>query len=98
MIKDFSIKHDLCINASKSEVFDALTKPDLLINWWPLKCNDAAKLGESYNFYFTDQYDWYGKVIECLIGESFVIEMTQSDEDWINTSFGFKLEESDKAT
>ncbi len=92
-METFSIFHDLFIKASSKKVFDAITIPDHLINWWPLECSGIPKEGEEYNFYFSPEYDWYGKVSTCTHHKQFYITMTKSDKDWNNTSFGFDLEE-----
>jgi uncharacterized protein YndB with AHSA1/START domain len=87
----FSIFHDLIIHAKVDKVFDAITQPEHLVNWWPLKCTGTPVLGEQYNFYFTPEYDWYGDVIKCEPDSAFHIKMTRSDEDWDPTSFGFDV-------
>ncbi|WP_109436829.1 SRPBCC domain-containing protein [Aquimarina sp. AU119] len=89
----FSIYHDLFILASIKEVFDGVSVPDHLVNWWPKKCTGTPELEQEYNFYFPPEYDWYGKVTTCKPNKSFHITMTKSDKDWNNTSFGFDLEE-----
>ena len=92
MNKDrFNIYHYLHIEKDQESVFDALTQPQHLNNWWPLKSTGKPKIGSEYNFYFGDEYDWYAEVIRCVPNESFHVKMTQSDEDWASTSFGFDL-------
>ncbi|MDT7827134.1 SRPBCC domain-containing protein [Pricia sp. S334] len=94
--KDFSIYHDLNIKAPAREVFEKITLPDHLINWWPLRCEGEPEVGASYNFYFTPEFDWYGKVIACNPNVAFQIKMTQADADWKGTSFSFDLEDTAK--
>jgi uncharacterized protein YndB with AHSA1/START domain len=89
----YSIYHDLEINESIDNAFQAITNPKHLINWWPLKCVGIPKESEVYNFYFTSEYDWYGKVIKMEKNKSFYIKMTKSDSDWNSTSFGFDLDQ-----
>ncbi|MDY7396700.1 SRPBCC domain-containing protein [Aureibaculum sp. 2210JD6-5] len=91
--KSFGIYHDLTINAPIEKVFEAVSDPKHLINWWPLKCEGKPILGSEYNFYFTPEYDWYGKVSGLIPNQSFHIKMTKSDLDWDSTTFGFDLEE-----
>lgn len=88
-----SIYHDLEIKESINKTFQAITEPEHLINWWPLKCTGIPKENEEYNFFFTPEYDWYGKVIKSEKNKSFHIKMTTSDSDWNPTSFGFDLEQ-----
>jgi len=96
-IKNFEIYHDLVISAPLSKVFEAITEPHHLINWWPLKCTGFPKLGETYNFHFSPKYDWFGQVVKYSQNSEFHIKMTQSDEDWNPTTFGFDIEEIDEA-
>jgi uncharacterized protein YndB with AHSA1/START domain len=93
----FAIYHDLLINSNIKNVFKAISGPKHLINWWPKKCEGIAKLNEEYNFYFTAEYDWYGKVIKLEENKAFHIQMTKSDADWNSTTFGFELEGNENA-
>ena len=91
--KGFSIYHDFVIHASAKAVFDAITQPKHLNNWWPLTSSGTPEVGEVYNFNFTDAYNWYGKVTVCKNDTSFHIKMTDADPDWNPTTFGFDLKE-----
>jgi len=91
--QDFSIYHDLMIDAPISKVFKAVSKPEHLINWWPLKCKGIPQVGAEYNFFFGNKYNWYAQVIAFKPNESFHIQMTKSDADWNDTKIGFDLEE-----
>lgn len=93
-----TIYHNFIIQASPERVFAAVSEPKDLENWWPLKCSGKAAMGEIYNFNFTDQYDWYGEVIQCEPGKTFHIKMTEADPDWNPTTFGFDLLEHEKGT
>lgn len=92
----YSIFHDFSIKADVEKVFKAISEPEHLINWWPLKCSGKPELNAVCNFNFTDEYDWYGTVQSITPGKSFHIKMTKSDDDWNPTSFGFELEKSDE--
>ena len=89
----FDIHHDFWIEASADKIFEAITTPEGLNSWWPLKSSGKAEVGATYNFFFTEEYDWYGTVTECVPNKSFHIKMTQADEDWTPTAFGFDMEE-----
>ncbi|MCB0664564.1 MAG: SRPBCC domain-containing protein [Saprospiraceae bacterium] len=95
---NFGIYHDLLINAPLQKVFQAISAPEHLINWWPQKCSGTPELGKEYNFQFTEKYDWYGRVSRILPDQSFHVRMTKSDEDWNSTAFGFELEEQNENT
>ncbi|MEQ8302695.1 MAG: SRPBCC domain-containing protein [Cyclobacteriaceae bacterium] len=88
----YNIYHSFAVKASPEKVFDAVSLPEQLVQWWPLKCSGKPVYGETYNFYFGEKYDWLGKVVKCEPSKSFHIKMTKSDADWNPTSFGFDLE------
>ena len=94
----YNIHHDLLIKKSSSAIFDAISQPIHLENWWPLKCSGSPEIGTTYNFFFEAPYDWYGEVTKCKKDISFHIKMTQSDVDWNPTTFGFDLEQMDGGT
>ncbi|NKI33291.1 SRPBCC family protein [Croceivirga thetidis] len=96
--KGFTIYHDVLIKASTNEVFDAITLPEKLINWWPSKCAGKPRIGETYNFFFTEEYNWFGKVESIAENKSFHIKMTDADADWNPTTFGFDLSEQENGT
>ena len=91
--ENYTIYHDLVIEASASTVFDAVSTPSKLINWWPLICTGEEKLNAEYNLNFTDTYNWFGKVVSYKPNTAFHFQMTESNEDWNPTSFGFDIEE-----
>ncbi|NNF32823.1 MAG: SRPBCC domain-containing protein [Saprospiraceae bacterium] len=84
-----AIYHDVFIKSEPSKIYDAISTSQGLNNWWTLKSSGFSRVGEVYNFYFTPEYDWYGEVINADKDVSFYIKMTQADEDWIPTAFGF---------
>ena len=88
-----AIYHDLVIDTPLEKVFEAISQPEHLINWWPLRCSGVPQVGSEYNFYFSDEYDWYGEVIHCKHNEAFHVKMTNADSDWNTTTFGFDLQE-----
>ena len=94
----YSIHHDLEIKESAGKVFQAVSEPKHLVNWWPLKCSGTPKENEEYNFFFTPEYDWYGGVLKYEKNTSFHIKMTKSEADWNPTSFGFDLEQKNDTT
>jgi len=89
----YDIYHDLTIDAPLTKVFDAVSRPEHLIKWWPLTCSGNPQPGGEYNFFFGPEYNWFGKVTSMVPGKSFHIKMTHADEDWDPTSFGFDLQE-----
>lgn len=94
----YSIFHNLTIKASSKEVFDAVSLPEHLNNWWTLKSSGKPELHSEYNLNFTDTYDWFCIVSKLKRNESFHLKMTQSDADWNPTTFGFDLEAQEYGT
>ena len=92
-VKKHHIYHDLQINVSAKKMFNAVSNPKELINWWPLTCSGEEKINAIYNLNFTDTYNWFGKVIRYKPNTAFHIQMTISSEEWNATSFGFDIEE-----
>ncbi|WP_242085357.1 SRPBCC family protein [Aestuariivivens sediminis] len=93
-----SIYHNLLIKTSPEVVFDAVSQPRHLDNWWTLKSSGTPQVDETYNLNFTDEYDWYCKVSQLELNTSIHFKMTQSDSDWNPTTFGFDLEEREEGT
>lgn len=91
MSEGFHIYHDLFINVTPDKVYAAITLPQHINNWWTLHCSGIPVSGEAYNFYFSDAYNWFGKVVIADADSSFGVKMTHADADWNPTSFGFTL-------
>ncbi len=96
MNNSHSIYHDLTISSTLQKVFDAVSLPEHLNNWWTLKCTGTPELNTAYNLYFAPEYDWLAEVVLVEPNKSFHLKMTQSSEDWKTTTFGFDLEEIDE--
>jgi uncharacterized protein YndB with AHSA1/START domain len=94
----FNIYHNLQIKASEKEVFDSISQPKHLDNWWTLKSSGKPELNSEYNLNFTDAYNWFCKVSKVVPNKSFHLKMTDSDQDWNPTTFGFDLEENQNGT
>lgn len=97
-MENFGIFHNLIIQTTPDKVFKAVSSPKHLNNWWTKKCTAEQKLGGVYNLYFTDKYNWFGEVVVFEPNTSFSIKMTNADEDWDATSFGFDLEAQENRT
>ena len=89
---------DISINASTEKVFQSFCLPEHLDNWWTLKSLGTPELNARYNLNFTDQYDWYAKVVDVVPNERFYLKMTSSDPDWDPTTFGISIENKGDST
>ncbi len=90
-----TIFHEFTIVGPIQQVFDAISLPEQLVNWWPKACEGKRQINATYRFFFGEEYDWYGQVAHLVLNESFYIKMTESDPDWNPTTFGFDLSKRD---
>ena len=67
----YDIFHNIIINSTKKKVFDAVSLPKHLNNWWTLKCYGKPEIDAEYNLFFSSEYNWYGKVSQIVKNESF---------------------------
>lgn len=93
-----AIYHDLIIEAPINNVFNAISNAEELTKWWPLRCEGDPNLNTTYNFYFSNEYNWFGVVSSIKNNEHFHIKMTEADTDWNSTTFGFDLKEDNNRT
>ncbi|ESU26540.1 hypothetical protein FLJC2902T_25110 [Flavobacterium limnosediminis JC2902] len=88
-----TIYHDLIINVTKEKVFEAISTPKGLNNWWTLRSKGTAGLDEKYNLYFGEEYDWFATISKFKENEVIEFSMTEAMEEWLPTRFGFILKE-----
>lgn len=94
----YNIFHNLLIKSSPEKIFDAVTKPEHLDNWWSLKSSGSPVLDSLYNLNFTDSHNWFCKVSKVKTNLFFHLKMTESDKDWLHTTLGFDLESKEQGT
>jgi uncharacterized protein YndB with AHSA1/START domain len=94
----YQILHDLNIKVDKSTIFNAISTPDGLNNWWTLKCDGKPGIDEIFNLYFTNEYNWYAKITKFEFDEVIEFTMISSSFDWLPTKFGFILTQIDTNT
>jgi uncharacterized protein YndB with AHSA1/START domain len=85
------INHDVFIYANVQTIFNAISLPEKINLWWTKECSGIPRLGSVYNFYFSDEFNWFGTVHSFEANQEIRWIMTKSDDDWDNTIFGFKL-------
>lgn len=86
------ILQDFPIAAPPHRVFQGVTDPALLDQWWTLRSAGQATIGSQYELDFGPEYQWAAVVTRCEPGRAFELRMTQSDDDWFGTTVGFELE------
>ncbi|HEY7754154.1 MAG TPA: SRPBCC domain-containing protein [Steroidobacteraceae bacterium] len=82
---------DLPIRAGPERLFDAVTTPAGLDQWWTLQSSGERRVGAEYRLCFGPDYDWRAKVIRCAPVTDFEFEMSAADSDWVGTRVGFRL-------
>jgi uncharacterized protein YndB with AHSA1/START domain len=93
-----SILHDFEVNAEPSKVYETITTPEGLDQWWTRRARGEPRVGEEYELWFGPEYDWRAKVTEAVPSRRFALEITGSDEDWMGTSVAFALEPARSGT
>ncbi len=86
------IFQDLPIKAPIAKVFEAISTPTGLDQWWTDKSSGKPALGVEYKLQFGPEYDWRAIVTKCVPPREFELQITRSDGDWKNTRVGFGLE------
>jgi uncharacterized protein YndB with AHSA1/START domain len=87
-----TIFHDLYIETSSDKVFEGISAPALLDEWWTNQCKGEVKTGSEYELYFTPEYIWKATVTNCIPGKEFELTVHDSDNDWDGTKVGFIVE------
>lgn len=88
-----TIYHDFIINVSSEKVFEAVSTPYGLNDWWTKKCSGKCELGAVFNLYFAEEYNWFAEIVSLKHNEAIEFKITKAMEEWQPTSFGFKLQE-----
>lgn len=92
------ILQDFPIAASPQRVFEAISTPKLLDEWWTLASSGEPVVGATYMLDFGPEYQWRARVTRADPGSAFEIEMTGADSDWAGTRVGFALSPSERGT
>ena len=92
------ILHRFHIEASPEKVFDAFCLPEGLNSWWTLRSSGNPEEKNSYNFFFSPEYDWHAEVIHVNPKRELTWRMTGAMEDWMNTEIGFRLTPENSGT
>lgn len=88
----YSIYHDLKIYAPISKVFEGVSSPALLNEWWTNDCKGECKIGSEYELRFSQNCVWFARVTKMIQNREFELLMFNSHEDWDDTKIGFHLE------
>jgi len=92
------IVHDFPINASRQQVFQAVSSPAGLDSWWTKRSSGEPALGKEYVLWFGPEDDWRAVVSRYVANVEFELRLTHSQEDWQDTRVRFFLEETNGVT
>lgn len=92
------IYHSFPVNASRENVFNGISTPAGLDQWWTKHATGKVESGAEYELYFSPQYIWKALVCKLAEGAEFELLITEADRDWTGTTVGFKLEVKDGLT
>lgn len=85
------ILHDFPIGVSPSRVFEAITTPAGLDQWWTVRSAGAPIPGSEYQLWFGPEYDWRAVVSIARPNEAFELRISKAVVDWLGTRVGFVL-------
>src|SRR4051812_35280130 len=86
------ILQDFPIAASPTRVYEAVSEPRLLDEWWTLTSSGRAAVGATYDLDFGPGYHWNAVVTKAVPGTAFELRLTSADADWTDSLVGFELE------
>lgn len=87
-----SILHEFVIKAAPQGIFEAMTSPAGLDQWWTHYSSGEPRLDSTYALGFGPEYDWEARVTRCLKDQEFELELVEASDDWLGTRVGFRLE------
>jgi uncharacterized protein YndB with AHSA1/START domain len=85
------ILHEFPIQAPPERVFDAVSTPGGIDQWWAKQSSGRPEPGAEYALGFGPDYDWIAQVTACEPAKTFELEMTKSDDDWNGSRVRFEL-------
>ena len=91
-----SIYHSFIINASISQVYEAISQPGELDQWWTLASEGIPEIGAVYSLDFGPEYKWEAVVESMNPNKLFELRMTKADGDWTGSIVGFLLNQKDQ--
>lgn len=92
------ILHDFLINAPIARVFEAVSRPADLDQWWTKRSSGEPHEGAVYELWFGPAYDWRATVTRYVPNKAFELQLTSAVEDWQGTRVGFGLEPAEGKT
>ena len=92
------ILQDFPIKAPARRVFQTISQPAGLDQWWTISSAGEPRLGAEYQLFFGPEYDWRAKVSRCTPDKEFEFELTRADSEWLGSRVGFQLQANGDVT
>ena len=92
------ILQDFPIQATPARVFEGVTDPAHLDQWWTVKSSGRPAVGTAYELDFGPGYAWRAVVTRAEPDVAFELRMTHADRDWTGSLVGFALSPSPSGT
>lgn len=89
------IIHLFPVNASPAKVYDTVSSPEGLDQWWTLKSEGRPSRNADYHLYFSEAYSWRAIVAEAKAPNCFELKLTQAEDDWLGSRVRFDIEPKD---
>ena len=92
------ILQDFPIKATPAEVFQAVSTPEGLAQWWTETSAGHPAAESEYELGFGPEYQWRA-VVSCFDpAKRFELTLTKADGDWTGSKVGFELGPSERGT
>lgn len=85
------ILQDFPIKADPKHVFEVVSTPAGLDQWWTKTCVGQPRLGAIYELGFGPEYQWRAAVTQYQPGRLFELTLQHADDDWTGSRVGFAL-------
>jgi uncharacterized protein YndB with AHSA1/START domain len=92
------IRHDFPIQASRERVFEAVSSPAGLDQWWTKRAAGDPRVGAEYELWFGPAYDWRAVLNKYAPSGELEYQLVRADPEWLGTRVGFVLQEDKGAT
>ena len=89
------ILFDFPVAAAPARLFEAISRPEGLDQWWTEYASGSPMLGSEYVLRFGPDHEWRATVTELNVPRLFELTMTIADADWTNSRVGFMVSERD---
>jgi uncharacterized protein YndB with AHSA1/START domain len=89
---------DLPIRAPRDRVFDAVSTPAGLDQWWTKTCTGRPAVGAEFTLTFGPEYNWRARATKCSAPSEFELQIEAADQDWLGTRVGFQLDDRPDGT